>query len=235
MSSSSPSPAETDALLRTLSGAPQRLSKLTSSWGERRVHTALTPGEWSVAQVFAHIRASDDVLAYRCIMILSQDHPCYHDLDERRWADVVCYADLDFATSLQSFKLRRAELVQMLSRASANDWQRNGTHEQRGEQTLWTVASYLSGHEEEHIAQIQSLARRWRLLQAMADGLRLKDHRDLDGHKVHLLHRADDTSDPVDAADVESMTDAGLIDSNKKFPAATYWLTETGKRMANAT
>lgn len=198
------------------------------------MRTALTPEEWSIAQMFAHIRASDDVLAYRCYLILAHDHPRYHDLDERRWEEVLRYADLDFAASLQSFELRRAELVQVLSRASASDWQRSGVHEQRGAQTLWRVASYLSEHEEEHIAQIQSLARRWRLLQAMADGLQLKDHRDLDGHKAYLLHQANDASDPVDAADVEALTDAGLISSNKKFPAATYWLTEAGKRMADA-
>lgn len=232
--SSPAEPAKTDALLRTLGSAPQRLSKLTAGWTEHRLRTALTPGEWSVAQLFAHIRASDDVLAYRCYLILAHDRPRYHDLDERRWEEVVRYADLDFAASLQSFELRRAELVQVLGRVSAGDWQRSGAHERRSEQTLWTVASYLSEHEEEHIAQIHSLAHRWRLLQALADGLRLKDHRDLDGHKTYLLHQADDASDPVDAADVEALTDAGLISSNKKFPAATYWLTEAGKRMAEA-
>jgi hypothetical protein len=225
--------AETDALLRTLSSAPQRLSKLTSGWAQRRLRTALASGEWSAAQLFAHIRASDDVLAHRCYMILAHDRPRYHDLDERRWEEVVRYADLDFARSLQSFGLRRAELAHMLNRATPGDWQRNGIHEQRGEQSLWTVATYLSAHEEEHIAQMQALARRWGLLQAMADGLRLKDHRDLDGHKIYLLHQADDSAAPVDAGDVEVLTDAGLISSNKKFPAATYWLTEAGKRMVD--
>jgi hypothetical protein len=230
---SSSASVETDALLRTLGSAPQRLSKLTSNLSEGRLHTALTPGEWSTTHLFAHIRSSDDVLAYRCYLILAHDHPRYHDLDERRWEDVVRYADLAFATSLQLFGLRRAELVQMLGRASASDWQRTGMHEQRGQQTLWTVASYLSQHEEEHIAQIQSLGRRWQLLQAMTDGLRLKDHRDLDGHKIYLLHQADDSSEAIDPADVEALTDAGLISSNKKFPAATYWLTATGQHITS--
>lgn len=67
------------------------------------------------------------------------------------------------------------------------------------------------------------------LLRLMAYGLRLKDHRDIDGHKSFMLHRADDSGEPVNAADVEALVDAGLISSNKKFPAATYWLTEQGK------
>lgn len=64
-------------------------------------------------------------------------------------------------------------------------------------------------------------------------GLRLKDHRDIDGHKRYLLHQPDDTSTPVDGNDVQALVDAGLISSNKKFPAATYWLTEAGQRILN--
>ena len=71
------------------------------------------------------------------------------------------------------------------------------------------------------------------LLLDIARGLRLKDHRDLDGHKQYVLHNTDDVGKPIAAQDVEALTDAGLISSNKKFPAATYWLTEEGKKLAN--
>ena len=71
------------------------------------------------------------------------------------------------------------------------------------------------------------------LLLAIAHGLRLKDHRDLDGHKGYVLYNSDDVGKPITAQDVEALTDAGLISSNKKFPAATYWLTEEGKKLAN--
>ena len=70
------------------------------------------------------------------------------------------------------------------------------------------------------------------LLLAIARGLRLRDHRDLDGHKQYVLHNTNDVGTPVAAQDVEVLTDAGLISSNKKFPAATYWLTEEGKKLA---
>jgi len=70
-----------------------------------------------------------------------------------------------------------------------------------------------------------------RLLQALANGLRLKDHRDLEGGKTYVLHQPDDTGTPIAATDIEALVDAGLISSNKKFPAATYWLTEAGKHV----
>lgn len=67
------------------------------------------------------------------------------------------------------------------------------------------------------------------LLQAIAHGLTLKSHRDLEGRKEYRLHALDGQSTGVAWDDVESLQTAGLIDSNKKFPAATYWLTDRGR------
>ncbi len=67
------------------------------------------------------------------------------------------------------------------------------------------------------------------LLQAIAQGLTLKSHRDLDGHKEYRLHTLAGQSSLIAWEDVEALQAAGLIDSNKKFPAATYWLTDRGR------
>jgi hypothetical protein len=229
-----PSQNEIDDLLDMLATSPARMAAAVGGWPASLLNTPFGADEWPAAQLFAHIRASDDVLAHRCYLILSQDHPQYQDINERSWEAAVRYADLPFAASMQTFRSRRAELVQMLRRATDADWQRAGAHAQRGEQTLWIVASYLSRHEEEHVAQLQSLARRLALLQSMANGLRLKDHRDIEGRKSFVLHREDDSGEPANEADVDELVSAGLISSNKKFPAATYWLTEQGKALLGA-
>jgi hypothetical protein len=63
----------------------------------------------------------------------------------------------------------------------------------------------------------------------MAAGWTLKDHRDLDGHKVCVLHSLAGDEQPVDRAAVSSLVAQGLIGSNQKFPSATYWLTPLGR------
>jgi len=70
-----------------------------------------------------------------------------------------------------------------------------------------------------------------RLLLELARGSALKVHRDLDGHKVFRLHAPDGSSRPVARARVEALIEARLIGSNQKFPAATFWLTEAGRRL----
>ncbi len=67
------------------------------------------------------------------------------------------------------------------------------------------------------------------LLRAIASGLILKSHRDLEGHKEYRLHALNGQSVLIVWEDVEALQSAGLIDSNKKFPSATYWLTDNGR------
>ncbi len=69
-----------------------------------------------------------------------------------------------------------------------------------------------------------------RVLLAIANQSTLKSHRDIEGNKVYRLHTLDGASEDVLPALVQALCDKGLIDSNKKFPASTYWLTELGKR-----
>jgi len=70
------------------------------------------------------------------------------------------------------------------------------------------------------------------ILQALIEGCTLKAHRYLDGEKVYKLHHLDGPSETVDKAVVNSLKKRQVIDSNKKFPAATYLLTDKGRRVA---
>ena len=73
------------------------------------------------------------------------------------------------------------------------------------------------------------------LLQAIANGLTLKSHRDLEGRKEYRLHTPAGQSTRVAWDDVATLRSAGLIDSNQKFPSATYWLTEAGRTQLKLT
>ena len=73
-----------------------------------------------------------------------------------------------------------------------------------------------------------------KLLAQIAGGARLKDHRDIEGGKRYSLTIDMDKPRVVRATWVDGLVENGLIDSNKKFPSATYWLTEAGKRAAAA-
>lgn len=68
------------------------------------------------------------------------------------------------------------------------------------------------------------------VLLALAAGWTLKSHRYLDGRKEYRLHPlGTGETQTVSWETMERLRERSLIDSNKKFPAATYLLTDRGK------
>jgi uncharacterized damage-inducible protein DinB len=154
-----PHKQQTSDLVDRLSAIPARIAQATAGWSQAQLRAAPAGDGWSAAAILAHMRASDDILAYRAYMILVRDGAPLASFDERRWAEVAGYTQADFHTSLEAFRLRRAELAAMLRRAGADDWQRRGAHEERGPITLLDIISHVVEHEEEHCGQIEALRR----------------------------------------------------------------------------
>lgn len=78
---------------------------------------------------------------------------------------------------------------------------------------------------------MQLSAARKHILLAVSAGRILKAHRDLEGRKIFKLHPLQGEPEIIDGADVQALGVAGLLDSNKKFPAATFWLTDKGRQL----
>lgn len=70
------------------------------------------------------------------------------------------------------------------------------------------------------------------ILEALADGWVLKSRRELNGNKEFLLQFSNDQSKKINPKMIQKLREKRLIDSNKKFPVSTFWLTELGQEMA---
>ncbi len=70
------------------------------------------------------------------------------------------------------------------------------------------------------------------LLRNMLNGWTLKSHRMLDGEKAYRLHGLAGEESEVADATVEGLVAKSLLQSNLKFPAASYLLTEKGRSLA---
>jgi len=148
---------EVDGLLSRLSEIPLRIFSAVQDHNEIELHTAPAESEWSAVDIFAHLRASDDIVATRAYMLLTRINPPLIVYDDRRWAEVARYAQVDFRASLTLYTLRRAELVHMLRHIKLEDWQRIGIHQERGPISLLHIITALVEHEEEHCAQLEAM------------------------------------------------------------------------------
>lgn len=149
---------EAELVIQRLAAIPERMRRAVAGRCDERLHAAPADGEWSASAILAHMRAADDIQAPRVLMILARDNPPLPAFDERRWAEIAAYADLEFAASLAVFALRRAELVAALRQVAPGDWRRTGAHEIRGPVTLLDVVRGLLEHEEEHCTQLEALS-----------------------------------------------------------------------------
>lgn len=145
-----------DELLFRLSEAPLRIARAVEGYDETALRTVRAEDEWSIVDILAHLRASDEIIAYRAYVILIRDNPALLAYDDRRWSEVARYALADFRTSLALYALRRAELVNMLRHLDLENWQRVGLHESRGPVSLLDVVTSLVEHEEEHCTQLEA-------------------------------------------------------------------------------
>lgn len=150
-----PNSSDTDCLLERMATAPARYAALLSNCSEEQLNARSDPEQWTAREILAHVRAGDDLLTGRIYHILVRDNPPFLEVNERRWDEVAGYADYPLDLLLDSYALRRKELILTLRRIGPADWKRTGEHAKRGRVTVYTVAKHISDHEEEHLEQLR--------------------------------------------------------------------------------
>src|SRR4051794_15202097 len=96
-------------IARVLRGTGQ-VSRIFAALTDEQLHAPLAPGEWSPAEILAHLRAVDDIQSIRAYMILTRDEPPLPAFDERAWSRVAGYLTLHPRASLDLYFRRRIEL-----------------------------------------------------------------------------------------------------------------------------
>lgn len=148
---------EIEELVERLAVTPGRIAAATAGKAPEELAAPPADGEWSALAILAHLRASDDILSPRLVAMLVRDDPPLPSYDDRRWEQMMGYADQDFQELLAAFTFRRAELARALRRHAPQDWARSGRHEDRGRVTMLDVVRHIADHEAEHCQQIEAL------------------------------------------------------------------------------
>jgi DinB superfamily len=144
-------------VLEGLNAAPARIAELTEGVPAAKLKAAPEPGEWSVVEILAHMRACGDVWGGHIAAILAQDNPTRRGVSPRQWIRDKDYASLPFSTSLHAYAAQRAGLLELLRPLPEKDWARAATIVGAGTPLSTDVrfyASKLFEHERPHLDQI---------------------------------------------------------------------------------
>ncbi len=147
----------TEHILSILRDTPDRLSDLTCDLTEAQLRASPEPCEWSVTEIAAHLRSCADVWGGAIETIVATDHPTIRAVSPTTWIKRTDYRELAFASSLQTFRTQRDQLLALLGRLPGQGWSRSATVLGGGRPLELTVHSYadrLARHERTHRRQV---------------------------------------------------------------------------------
>ena len=109
---------------------------------------------WPVRQIVHHVADGDGNGYVRLRRLLAEDNPTLPDYDEREWATALRY-DGPIEPSLAFMKSARVASFGLLQVLSEDDWQRHGTHTERGTYTMSDWLVDYAEHPHIHADQIR--------------------------------------------------------------------------------
>lgn len=114
------------------------------------------PGEWSAAVVVSHLADVELVWSVRLRMVVADDRPTLVPFDESAWAERFGDLDEDVRDTLQRWRAVRDANLRLLDSLVDEEWERAGSHPQRGPLTVAALVKLQAEHDRIHLDQIRS-------------------------------------------------------------------------------
>jgi uncharacterized damage-inducible protein DinB len=141
-------------LVDQLGSTPEELAALIDGAPAERLATPAREGEWTPAEVLAHLADHEVIVGARIRLVLSLQRPrlpVYGQAEfTRRFGQIR-----DSRQSLDLFTTNRRATLAILQAAAPLDWERRGLHPVRGEETLRRTVEFVLRHDRGHLRQIR--------------------------------------------------------------------------------
>ena len=143
--------------LTVLSTTPARIATLVAGRPLDDLRWTPTPGRWSIVQILSHLADTEIVFAYRVRMMLSASGTTIQAFDQDAWSRSQHADASDPYASMALFAAVRASMVGLLRSLTDEELDRYGMHEERGKETVRHLMRMYTGHDRNHLAQIERL------------------------------------------------------------------------------
>ncbi len=117
------------------------------------------PGKWAINEILAHLADAELVGSWRMRIVLNQNGAPIHAFDQEIWAKTFNYQKSDAKKSLQTFRTLRENNIAMLKKVPKELWENYGQHTERGRETMSHIVRMFAGHDLNHLAQIEQIAK----------------------------------------------------------------------------
>ncbi len=143
------------AMLATMRATPAVLDTLCSQLASEVWSARPQPEEWCPTEILCHLRDVDqEVNLARIRRVLQENDPFISGRDTDPWADERKYICQDGPQALHEFTTARLKLLDLLEKASPQDWERTARHAILGPTTLLELVRIIAEHDRLHVRQV---------------------------------------------------------------------------------
>jgi FMN phosphatase YigB (HAD superfamily)/uncharacterized damage-inducible protein DinB len=147
-------PQTPQALTALLSSTPAALATLASSLDRTYWEKQPKPKEWSLGEIFCHLRDVDVEVTLPRIQKIQQENTPFITAEETDvWADQRNYLQEEAANALEGFLQARIRLLNALEELTPVEWSRPARHAIFGPTTLSELLIFTVTHDQNHIRQ----------------------------------------------------------------------------------
>lgn len=137
----------------------KKLQKLIKPLSKKQMKQRPGQGQWSIAEILAHLADAEVVGSWRMRLILGNSGQPIQAYDQEVWADTFKYADRDPKESLKVFRVLRENNLSLLKRVPAPFWNHHGMHAERGKETISRIVEMFAGHDLNHLQQVEKIVK----------------------------------------------------------------------------
>ena len=104
-----------DEIMAILPETPRRIRAVADALTPAQLAAAPEADAWSIGEILAHLRASQDVLGRSILRILAEEKPAWRRLSPRTYMRKTDYPNWEFSLALEAFTTQRAELLDVVA------------------------------------------------------------------------------------------------------------------------
>ena len=145
--------------LQVQQSTPKKLGSLIKPLSKKQLTRRPEPDKWSIAEILAHLADAELVGGWRMRLILGSNGVSLQPFDQDVWAETFAYAQRDAKQSLETYRFLRDNNLRMLKALPKHLWENYGMHQERGKETIAHIVRMFAGHDLNHLAQVEQIAK----------------------------------------------------------------------------
>jgi hypothetical protein len=142
--------------LTVLRSTAARLENLAAMIGAANINQSPAPGKWSPREILCHLADCEIAFSFRLRQTLAEDHHLIQPFDQEKWA--AAYAGISASEALATFAALRSWNLLLIEKSLPKNASKPVSHPERGAMTFSTIVETMSGHDLNHIGQLERIA-----------------------------------------------------------------------------